>query len=43
MQACDDLYWQSPIDSEYEAFAVTCGERSEVSLLGDCAEEFGSG
>ena len=43
MQACDDLYWQSPIGSEYEAFAATCGERSELSLFGDCAEEFGSG
>lgn len=27
MQACDDLYWDSPIDSEYEAYGNTCGGR----------------
>ena len=35
MQACDDLYLQSPFDSEYEAFGDTCGGRNEPS--GFCA------
>jgi|GEM_PF-759295 len=26
-QACDDLFWQSPSDSEYEAFGLDCGGR----------------
>lgn len=25
--ACDDLYWASPLDSDYERFALTCGDR----------------
>lgn len=29
--ACEDLYWESPIGSEYEHFAMTCGERREAS------------
>ena len=28
-QACDDLYFQSPFDSEYEEFGKTCGGRLE--------------
>lgn len=27
LEACDDLWWLSPIGSEYEAFGDTCGER----------------
>ncbi len=27
MQACDDLYFDSPVDSEYEDFGDTCGNR----------------
>jgi hypothetical protein len=29
MAACDELYRQSPSDSEYEEFADTCGGRTE--------------
>lgn len=36
MDACDDLYWTSDLDSEDEAFAETCGERTEVSVFGRC-------
>jgi hypothetical protein len=25
--ACDELYWSSSVDTEYEQFAVTCGNR----------------
>jgi hypothetical protein len=38
--ACDDLYFESPIGSEYEAFGASCGNRHEgtqsycVDLLG---------
>jgi len=28
-EACDDLWWDSPIDSEYEFFAGKCGDRGE--------------
>ncbi len=28
-QACDDLYLQSPVGSEYEAFGNTCGNRTD--------------
>lgn len=35
-KACDDLFDQAPIGSEYEQFGVTCGER--LGLL-NCAEE----
>lgn len=31
MQACDDLYLESPFDSEDEAFGDTCGGRNEPS------------
>lgn len=30
-EACDDLYRQSPIGSEYERFGDTCGDRNEPS------------
>jgi len=26
--ACDDLYWQSPLGSEYESFGASCAGRS---------------
>ena len=33
-QACDDLYWESPYDSEYLDFASTCGGRDcEIPIL----------
>lgn len=28
--ACDELFEQSPVGSEYELFAVSCGQRDEV-------------
>lgn len=30
--ACDDLFLQSPLGSEYEAFGNTCGNRMELNL-----------
>lgn len=39
--ACDDLYWDAPIDSDYEAFGDTCGERTEGTML--CVAELGDG
>lgn len=36
MQACDDLYQDSPVDSEYEFFGGTCGLRFD----GEDAPEF---
>ena len=36
----DDLYWEeSPIDSEYESFALTCGGRDcDITTLRDTYE-----
>jgi len=42
MQACDDLYMQSPFGSEYETFADTCGDRVE-SGGGYCTTQLGEG
>ncbi|MEE6281773.1 hypothetical protein [Georgenia sp. MJ170] len=28
--ACDDLYWESPLGSDYEEFGDTCGDRQPV-------------
>lgn len=38
MVACDDLWWGSPSDSEYEAFADTCGWRNEPGAW--CSDEY---
>lgn len=40
-QACDDLFFQSPSDSEYEQFGDTCGDRNEPS--GTCVALYGEG
>lgn len=37
--ACDDLYWDSPIGSEYESFGRSCGNRDEV---GSCESKIGA-
>ena len=38
LTACDDLWWLSPPDSEYEAFADTCGRSREPGEW--CSEEY---
>jgi hypothetical protein len=38
-QACDDLYYESPLGSEYEEYGDTCGGRTDGG--GFCAERFG--
>jgi len=38
-QACDDLYLQSPLGSEYESFGDTCGNRTDGNQL--CVDELG--
>ena len=35
MQACDDLFFESPVGSDYEAFGNSCGRRNEPA--GFCA------
>lgn len=37
--ACDVLWWDSPVGSEYETFAESCGGRSSEPLLADCEAE----
>ena len=39
--ACDELFFESPNDSEYEAFGDTCGERNEPS--GECVALYEGG
>jgi hypothetical protein len=31
-KACDDLFWLAPLDSQYEQFGYTCGDRQNVTL-----------
>src|SRR5690606_4400453 len=38
-QACDDLYMDSPLGSEYEEFADTCGHRTDGGTY--CVDELG--
>lgn len=38
-QACDDLYLESPIGSQYESFGATCGGRTAGEEL--CVDELG--
>jgi amino acid transporter len=33
MRACDDLYFDSPVGSEYEEFGDTCGHREAAGTL----------
>jgi TIR domain len=40
MAACDSLWFDSPIGSDYEAFASTCGSPAPVELAGSCQAEF---
>lgn len=40
-KACDDLYHAAPVDSEYEEFGYTCGNRPQVILCTELDEEPG--
>ena len=40
-QACDDLYFESPVGSDYEEFGDTCGNRTDGDRL--CVDELGGG
>ena len=35
-EACDELWWDTPIGSEYELFAESCGGRTDESASGTC-------
>lgn len=37
--ACDTLFFQSPVGSEYEAFGNTCGNRMELDFLCSSLDE----
>jgi hypothetical protein len=39
LAACDELFWTSPLGSEYETFGFTCGGRGRG--LPDCVTEYG--
>ncbi len=36
LEACDDLYLQTPVGSGYEAYGATCGGRATGAVNGDC-------
>lgn len=38
--ACDELYWVSPVDSEYEAYGNTCGDRIKEGAF-SCEDAIG--
>ena len=38
LEACDDLYFDSPLDSAYEAFGDTCGGRQAMGTGQLCVE-----
>ena len=40
-EACDSLFMQAPVGSEYEDFGDTCGNRTDGSTF--CTTEFGGG
>lgn len=42
MAACDDLYFESPLGSDYETYGSTCGGRNEATV-GGCATRYGGG
>lgn len=37
LSACDELYFRSPVGSDYETFAAQCGGRLPTSFAGSCA------
>ena len=41
MSACDDLYFQTPVDDPYETYGTTCGGRLDDETYGDCVGVFG--
>ncbi|MEL7207739.1 MAG: hypothetical protein AAGK32_05835, partial [Actinomycetota bacterium] len=38
--ACDDLWLQSPVNSDYEAYGSTCGGRNDPVFAG-CVDLYG--
>ena len=40
LDACDSLYLQTPVGSDYEQYGQTCGGRTDEEFYGTCAEEF---
>jgi hypothetical protein len=41
--ACDDLFLETPIDSDFEAYGRSCGGRLEEGVGGECESNLGSG
>lgn len=41
--ACDELFEQAPVGSDYEQFGVSCGDRDEVLRCSDLDEEPAAG
>jgi len=41
--ACDELFFQTPIGSDFEAYGTTCGGRLEEGVSGSCESQLGSG
>jgi len=39
LSSCDDLYWRSPVDSDYETYGSTCGGRLTEGVAGLCTEQ----
>lgn len=42
LAACDDLFFQTPIGSDFEEYGTTCGGRLDEGVSGGCESELGS-
>lgn len=42
MAACDDLFLQTPIDSDFEAYGRSCGGRFAEGIGGTCEDRLGA-
>lgn len=43
LAACDNLFFQTPLGSDFEAYGTTCGGRLEDEVSGGCETRLGSG
>jgi hypothetical protein len=41
MGACDDLFWETPVDGFYEWFGASCAGRVDHEVSGSCAASLG--
>jgi hypothetical protein len=40
LDSCDELFYETPVGSDYERYGTTCGGRTDDEYYGTCAAEF---